>query len=114
MSVTYVTKSTTGLLEISDDELTNPSQWGFWEEQIVAWLGDVCDVQLDVSGIISGSGYQDGTYNDVDLVRSATTQTGGNNMKATVTITGGGVSNCLLYTSPSPRDATLSRMPSSA
>ena len=24
------------------------------------------------------------------------------------------VSNCLLYTSPSPRDATLSRMPSSA
>ena len=27
---------------------------------------------------------------------------------------GGGNSNCLLYTSPSPRDATLSRMPSSA
>mgnify|MGYP003316066861 CR=1 FL=1 len=26
----------------------------------------------------------------------------------------GYVSNCLLYTSPSPRDATLSRMPSSA
>ena len=25
-----------------------------------------------------------------------------------------GVENCLLYTSPSPRDATLSRMPSSA
>ena len=25
-----------------------------------------------------------------------------------------GSSNCLLYTSPSPRDATLSRMPSSA
>ena len=25
-----------------------------------------------------------------------------------------GVSSCLLYTSPSPRDATLSRMPSSA
>ena len=25
-----------------------------------------------------------------------------------------GISNCLLYTSPSPRDATLSRMPSSA
>ena len=24
------------------------------------------------------------------------------------------ISNCLLYTSPSPRDATLSRMPSSA
>ena len=26
----------------------------------------------------------------------------------------GGVGSCLLYTSPSPRDATLSRMPSSA
>ena len=26
----------------------------------------------------------------------------------------GGVAGCLLYTSPSPRDATLSRMPSSA
>ena len=25
-----------------------------------------------------------------------------------------GANNCLLYTSPSPRDATLSRMPSSA
>ena len=25
-----------------------------------------------------------------------------------------GIYNCLLYTSPSPRDATLSRMPSSA
>ena len=25
-----------------------------------------------------------------------------------------GINNCLLYTSPSPRDATLSRMPSSA
>ena len=27
---------------------------------------------------------------------------------------GGGLNYCLLYTSPSPRDATLSRMPSSA
>ena len=27
---------------------------------------------------------------------------------------GGGFMTCLLYTSPSPRDATLSRMPSSA
>ena len=26
----------------------------------------------------------------------------------------GGLGTCLLYTSPSPRDATLSRMPSSA
>ena len=31
-----------------------------------------------------------------------------------VDLTGGLDSSCLLYTSPSPRDATLSRMPSSA
>ena len=31
-----------------------------------------------------------------------------------VAVTVGRVGNCLLYTSPSPRDATLSRMPSSA
>ena len=31
-----------------------------------------------------------------------------------VIVIGGGNSACLLYTSPSPRDATLSRMPSSA
>ena len=31
-----------------------------------------------------------------------------------VVIMAGGMGSCLLYTSPSPRDATLSRMPSSA
>ena len=93
MAVTYVTRSTDGLLETSTDEAASPSQWGWFEQQLVTWLGELCDVQLDVSGIISGSGYQDGVYNDVVLVRSATTQTGGNNLKATVTITGGGVSN---------------------
>ena len=31
-----------------------------------------------------------------------------------VTVNGERVTHCLLYTSPSPRDATLSRMPSSA
>ena len=30
------------------------------------------------------------------------------------TIVAGGLTNCLLYTSPSPRDRTRSRMPSSA
>ena len=32
----------------------------------------------------------------------------------TVTVSNSGDRPCLLYTSPSPRDATLSRMPSSA
>ena len=34
--------------------------------------------------------------------------------QATAECNGLGISSCLLYTSPSPRDATLSRMPSSA
>ena len=34
--------------------------------------------------------------------------------EVTMEISGGGTFSCLLYTSPSPRDATLSRMPSSA
>ena len=36
------------------------------------------------------------------------------NLNLRVFITGGGCSGCLLYTSPSPRDGLLSRMPSSA
>ena len=37
-----------------------------------------------------------------------------NAMNAEVTHPGASANTCLLYTSPSPRDATLSRMPSSA
>ena len=35
-------------------------------------------------------------------------------IEGTVTLPGSKSMSCLLYTSPSPRDATLSRMPSSA
>ena len=38
----------------------------------------------------------------------------GSGINVIVSTAGGFVNNCLLYTSPSPRDATLSRMPSSA
>ena len=38
----------------------------------------------------------------------------GNNDEDKTTIWGDPCNGCLLYTSPSPRDATLSRMPSSA
>ena len=38
----------------------------------------------------------------------------GNSLGAVPTKTASYVQACLLYTSPSPRDATLSRMPSSA
>ena len=52
-------------------------------------------------------------YNDADLAHSYTTAG-----QYTITITGTFpniyFNNCLLYTSPSPRDRTRSRMPSSA
>ena len=38
----------------------------------------------------------------------------GANQAAAAAVLGARVTICLLYTSPSPRDATLSRMPSSA
>ena len=44
-------------------------------------------------------------------------QDGGIDLKAIgagLAVLGAGLGICLLYTSPSPRDATLSRMPSSA
>ena len=41
----------------------------------------------------------------VDDISNACAEAVANNIKGTI---------CLLYTSPSPRDATLSRMPSSA
>ena len=48
------------------------------------------------------------TKHDIEYVESLATEvTDEKNMAANV-------SSCLLYTSPSPRDATLSRMPSSA
>ena len=93
MPVTYVERSTNGLLEITSDPVASPSMWSWMEEQFIAWVGEICNPTLDTGQIVSGSGYQDGVYNDVDLVRVATTQKGGNNMKVTVTITGGGVSD---------------------
>ena len=45
----------------------------------------------------------------IEIADGAVTDTAGNPVVGTTNATG-----CLLYTSPSPRDATLSRMPSSA
>ena len=85
MPVTYNERTTTGLLEITSDPVATPSMWSWIEEQFIDWAGEVCNLTLDNAGIISGSGYQDGTYNDVEIVRVSTTQKGGNNLKATLT-----------------------------
>ena len=84
----------------------------------------------------AGSGYNNGVFTN-DPIRGDYTVNGGTQAACTVTIVSGSISAvtittagsgysfasidvslipniCLLYTSPSPRDATLSRMPSSA
>ena len=69
----------------------NPSVWSWVNDHLIDWLGEVCDPQL---GTITnpGSGYVDGVYPNVELRRTASTQTGRNHLLCEVTITGGGVS----------------------
>ena len=81
-----------------------------------AEVGDAYELQsLNGTFTISSDHSTKGTYNDTYLTIA------GNSTPAssTTTIAGGltisaDLNTCLLYTSPSPRDATLSRMPSSA
>ena len=91
MAVTFAETITTGRQLWSNDEQTTPSVWGWYEQHMIAWMGELCDPQL--GAITAGSGYQDGTYQNVELRRKTwLTDTGGKHMLATVTITGGGVS----------------------
>ena len=68
---------------------------GQWDVENSAVNGGISHVSVTNAG----AGYTDGTYPNVAIV--------GDGSGATCSV-------CLLYTSPSPRDATLSRMPSSA
>ena len=61
------------------------------------------------SGLISGA--KEGKF----TVNGGSERPAKDGYESPVTVVGGQhISICLLYTSPSPRDATLSRMPSSA
>ncbi|QNJ25999.1 hypothetical protein SynSYN20_01672 [Synechococcus sp. SYN20] len=84
-------QSTTGL-NLYDGDPTELSVWGWVNDRLIDWLGEICDPQF---GAITnaGSGYIDGVYTEVELRRTASTQTGGNHMLCTVTIAGGGVSD---------------------
>ena len=91
MAVTYAETLTTGRQLWSNDEQTIPSVWGWYEQHMIAWMGDLCNPQL--GAITAGSGYQDGTYQNVELRRKDyALNTGGKHMLATVTVVGGGVS----------------------
>ena len=56
----------------------------------------------------------DRTYKADVLVEGGKITAIGDNLSGDETLDATGCYVCLLYTSPSPRDATLSRMPSSA
>ena len=85
------------------------------------WVAAGTDRMLKITPVNSGEGAAEflvevpmtpGAWNSVDLPKSAFTGMTWDNviqMKFD-----GQFNGCLLYTSPSPRDATLSRMPSSA
>lgn len=93
MAVTFELISSGNKPLVSADEEAQPSVWGGIESQLFAWLGDVCNPTIDPLSILTGSGYgADSVYTGVDLRRTASTQTGGKGMKATLTVTGGGIS----------------------
>ena len=66
-----------------------------------------------ITGPTNGAAAAAGAFSDVTLTNGAfdVTFSGGQQQQG---FDGPSYNNCLLYTSPSPRDATLSRMPSSA
>ena len=75
---------------------------------------EVCNyASVDFVGNESINEYEGVLYVNVESYSQSGTSTDG--YSANIIVNGDTIPlNCLLYTSPSPRDATLSRMPSSA
>ena len=77
----------------------------------VALLAATTSVQADITwaaGAPGGTGGGSASFDQTGGLAVLSTGIATNQLLTT------GTSTCLLYTSPSPRDATLSRMPSSA
>ena len=82
---------------------------------------DGTGLEVNNSGSILGTGdqrngtaYADSTAQDFQLNNSGTIDAGAGNLGSGFAAELSEAGNCLLYTSPSPRDRTRSRMPSSA
>ena len=86
----------------------------FGSPQDTIWLGMGCG---DVDSDGTPDGYVGSIASKADLqayISEVGSAAGYKVVTATVTGVSTETTTCLLYTSPSPRDATLSRMPSSA
>ena len=104
-SVSGVTLTTTATTPSGTDNVT------------VQFLGDVVDFGEPSDDSVSTAKIQDDAVTAAKLANSINTEIAANTAKVTnATHTGDvtGATACLLYTSPSPRDGLLSRMPSSA
>ena len=72
-------------------------------KQIIVGLGDLCVVHFNGAEM----------HTPIDVTQKALSLAEEHKIDCLVAI-GGGSATCLLYTSPSPRDLSTSRMPSSA
>ena len=75
---------------------------------IVVWVDNEAGVLARVVGLFSGRGY------NIESLAVAEIDSKLNISRITIVTTGTPQVICLLYTSPSPRDLSTSRMPSSA
>ena len=91
-----------------------PDDWSCQANMLLGPTADLTD--LDLSGLdLSTTSLVDATFkNTTALSLAACPSALPASVSCVVDGNGGHTLVCLLYTSPSPRDATLSRMPSSA
>ena len=85
------------LLTINDIRATNPALWNGWKHQLLKDLYILSRSKINQQPVMASS--------ETALERKKNVLIKFNDEQRNI---------CLLYTSPSPRDATLSRMPSSA
>ena len=93
----------------------NPGSWGNGiQVAIIDSLADQTINGLADTDISVGMGITQSLDGKVLIGSGTTSSLTGYYLKGIITEVGAGTSTCLLYTSPSPRDDELSRMPSSA
>ena len=78
---------------------------GVWDNTVTPWVPGLYDNVNTIGHLLRNQNYETGYFGKWHLTNITESNTNENAL---------GYNGCLLYTSPSPRDATLSRMPSSA